>query len=77
MILDKEITVIDNFIDKEYQEEIKQILIGNKPFLYENEEFDFDWYFVTCRFFSIIYTKLIAIFIVYFCYFFSNTHLEN
>ena len=47
MILDKEITVIDNFIDKEYQEEIKQILIGNKPFLYENEEFDFDWYFVT------------------------------
>ena len=47
MILDKEITVIDNFIDKEYQEKIKQILIGNKPFLYENEEFDFDWYFVT------------------------------
>ena len=47
MILDKEITVIDNFIDKAYQEEIKQILIGNKPFLYENEEFDFDWYFVT------------------------------
>ena len=47
MILDKEITVIDNFIDKEYQEEIKQILIGNKPFLYENEEFDFDWYFIT------------------------------
>ena len=47
MILDKEITVIDNFIDKEYQEKIKKILIGNKPFLYENEEFDFDWYFVT------------------------------
>ena len=47
MILDKEITVIDNFIDKNYQEKIKQILIGNKPFLYENEEFDFDWYFVT------------------------------
>ena len=47
MILDKEITVIDNFIDKEYQEKIKQILIGNKPFLHENEEFDFDWYFVT------------------------------
>ena len=47
MILDKEITVIDNFIDKEYQEKIKQTLIGNKPFLYENEEFDFDWYFVT------------------------------
>ena len=47
MILDKEITVIDNFIDKEYQEKIKKILMGNKPFLYENEYFDFDWYYVT------------------------------
>ena len=29
MKLDKDVTVIDDFIDEEYQEEIKNILIGN------------------------------------------------
>ena len=32
MKLDKDVTVIDDFIDEEYQEEIKNILIGNSDF---------------------------------------------
>ena len=47
MKLDKDITVIDDFIDEEYQEEIKNILIGNSDFLWEGEEFPFDWYFIS------------------------------
>ena len=47
MKLDKDITVIDDFIDKEYQEKIKNILMGNDPFLWKNEEVNFDWYFIS------------------------------
>ena len=47
MKLDKVVTVIDDFIDKEYQEEIKNILVGNNPFIWEGEEVQFDWYFIS------------------------------
>ena len=47
MKLDKDVTVIDDFIDKEYQEEIKNILIGNQDFLWNDEEIQFDWYFIS------------------------------
>ena len=47
MKLDKDVTVIDDFIDKEYQEEIKNILIGNSDFLWEDQEIAFDWYFIS------------------------------
>ncbi|BCV07698.1 MAG: hypothetical protein CM15mL2_1740 [Caudoviricetes sp.] len=43
----KDVTVIDDFIDKEYQEEIKNVLIGNNHFLWKNEEINFDWYFIS------------------------------
>ena len=41
MILDKEIYVIDNFIDTEYQEDIRNILMGN----YQYRKEDFPWYY--------------------------------
>ena len=47
MKLDKDITVIDDFIDKKYQEKIKNILMGNDSFLWKNEEVNFDWYFIS------------------------------
>ena len=47
MKLDKDVTVIDDFIDKEYQEEIKSILIGNRDFSWEDEAITFDWYFIS------------------------------
>ena len=47
---DNMILVIDDFIDKEYQEKIKKILLGEIPFKFkiENEdiELDFPWYFI-------------------------------
>ena len=47
MKLDKDVTVIDDFIDEEYQEEIKNILIGNSDFSWEGGEYPFDWYFIS------------------------------
>ena len=47
MKLDKDVTIIDDFIDKEYQEDIKNILIGNKDFAWEDQEIAFDWYFIS------------------------------
>ena len=47
MKLDKDVTVIDDFIDKEYQEEIKNILIGNQDFVWDGQEISFDWYFIS------------------------------
>ena len=47
MKLDKDVTIIDDFIDKEYQEDIKNILIGNKDFAWEDQEITFDWYFIS------------------------------
>ena len=41
MILDKEIYVIDDFIDAEYQKDIKNILMGD----YQYREKDFPWYY--------------------------------
>ena len=41
MILDKEIYVIDDFIDTEYQEDIRNILMGD--YLYRKK--DFPWYY--------------------------------
>ena len=41
MILDKEIYVIDNFIDTEYQEDIRNILMGS----YQYRKEDFPWYY--------------------------------
>ena len=41
MILDKEIYVIDDFIDAEYQKDIKNILMG----AYQYREKDFPWYY--------------------------------
>ena len=46
MKLDKDVTVIDDFIDKEYQEQIKNILMGMDPFIFEEKEYIFDWYFI-------------------------------
>ena len=42
MILDKEIYVIDDFIDAEYQKDIKNILMGD----YQYREKDFPWFFI-------------------------------
>ena len=47
MKLDKDVTIIDDFIDKEYQEEIKNILVGNRDFLWDDQEIAFDWYFIS------------------------------
>ena len=47
MKLDKDVTVIDDFIDEEYQEQIKNILIGNQDFLWDDRELQFDWYFIS------------------------------
>ena len=47
MKLSKDITVIDDFLDKEYQEKIKNVLMGNDHFLWKNEEINFDWYFIS------------------------------
>ena len=47
MKLDKDVTIIDDFIDEEYQEDIKNILIGNKDFAWEDQEITFDWYFIS------------------------------
>ena len=41
MILDKEIYVIDDFIDIEYQKDIKNILMGD----YQYRDKDFPWYY--------------------------------
>ena len=41
MILDKEIYVIDDFIDDEYQKDIRNILMGN----YQYRKKDFPWYY--------------------------------
>ena len=41
MILEKEIYVIDDFIDAEYQKDIKNILMGD----YQYREKDFPWYY--------------------------------
>ena len=41
MILDKEIYVIDDFIDTEYQEDIRNILMGD----YQYRKKDFPWYY--------------------------------
>ena len=43
MILDKEIYVIDDFIDLKYQEDIKNILMGD----YQYEGKDFPWYYTS------------------------------
>ena len=43
MILDKEIYVIDDFIDSEYQKNIKNILMGD----YQYEGKDFPWYYTS------------------------------
>ena len=53
MKLSKDITVIDDFLDKEYQEKIKNVLMGNDHFLWKNEDINFDWYFMcerTCNY---------------------------
>ena len=42
MILEKEIYVIDDFIDAEYQKDIRNVLIGQ--FQYKEE--DFPWYYI-------------------------------
>ena len=47
MKLDKDVTVIDDFIDKEYQEQIKKILMGTDPFIFDEKEYLFDWYFIS------------------------------
>ena len=39
---DNEVFVIDDFIEKEYQEQIKKVLLGSEPF--DNQEFP--WYFI-------------------------------
>ena len=43
MILDKEIYVIDNFINVKYQKDIKNILIGD----YQYKEESFPWYYTS------------------------------
>ena len=42
MILDEEIYVIDNFIDIEYQKDIKNVLIGSHQYRKQ----DFPWYYI-------------------------------
>ena len=47
---DNMILVIDDFIDKEYQEKIRKILLGEIPFKFkadgEEIELDFPWFFI-------------------------------
>ena len=42
MILEKEIYVIDDFIDAEYQKDIRNVLIGQ----FQYKEKDFPWYYI-------------------------------
>jgi len=42
MIQDNEVFVIDDFIEKEYQEQIKKVLLGSEPF----DDQEFPWYFL-------------------------------
>ena len=42
MIQDNEVFVIDDFIEKEYQEQIKKVLLGSEPF----DDQEFPWYFI-------------------------------
>ena len=42
MIQDNEVFVIDDFIEKEYQEQIKNVLLGSEPF----DDIEFPWYFI-------------------------------
>jgi len=42
MIKDNEVFVIDDFIEKEYQEQIKNVLLGSEPF----DDIEFPWYFI-------------------------------
>ena len=42
MIQDNQVFVIDDFIEKEYQEQIKDILLGQEPF----DDQEFPWYFI-------------------------------
>ena len=42
MIQDNEIYVIDDFIEKEYQEQIKNILLGPEPW----NDIEFPWYYI-------------------------------
>ena len=42
MIQDNEVFVIDDFIEKEYQEQIKNVLLGQQPF----DDQEFPWYFI-------------------------------
>ena len=42
MIQDNEVFVIDDFIEKEYQEQIKNVLLGSQPF----DDQEFPWYFI-------------------------------
>ena len=42
MIQDNEVFVIDDFIEKEYQEQIKDVLLGHKAF----DDQDFPWSFI-------------------------------
>ena len=47
---DNMILIIDDFIDKEYQEKIRKILLGEIPFKFkadgEEIELDFPWFFI-------------------------------
>ena len=42
MIQDNEVYVIDDFIEKDYQEQIKDVLLGQKAF----DDLEFPWYFI-------------------------------
>ena len=42
MIKDNEVFVIDDFIEKEYQEQIKKVLLGTELFNHQ----EFPWYFI-------------------------------
>ena len=42
MIQDNEVWVFDDFIEKEYQEQIKNVLLGQQPF----DDQEFPWYFI-------------------------------
>ena len=42
MIQDNEVFVIDDFIEKEYQEQIKNVLLGSQPF----DDQEFPWYYI-------------------------------
>ena len=38
----RKVFVIDDFIEKEYQEQIKNVLLGSEPF----DDIEFPWYFI-------------------------------